>query len=240
MEETYRASAIILSSQSFREHDGRKTVYSLEKGKLNLVARGVKKIKSKLAAHLEPISLAEIMVIRGRQFDYVGAAASQNCYLLIKNDLAALEAAGRAVRIFNKLVSEEEGNKRIFSLLKDFLDFLNQEAENSQGKNLEIWADFFILKLLALSGYEPEMHGCLDCRKKISPSGNHFDLSRGGLICRACLGQSKDILPVSDNCIKVLREGLEKDFNDLKKLKIKENLGEEAGKVINAFCQYCF
>ena len=240
MEETYRASAIILSSQPFREYDGKKIIYSLEKGRLNLVVRGVKKIKSKLAAHLEPISLAEIMVIRGRQFDYVGAAVSRNCYLSIKNDLSALEAAGRAIRVFNKLVSQEEGDKRVFSLLKDFLDFLNKEAEDPQEKSLEIWADFFILKLLALSGYEPETRDCLNCHKKIVPSENYFDLDRGGLVCRTCLGKSKNVLLISDNCIKVLREGLEKNFNDLKKLKIGENLGKEASNIINSFCQYCF
>lgn len=240
MEETYRASAIILSSQPFRECDGRKIIYSLEKGRLSLVVRGVKKMKSKLAAHLEPISLSEIMVIRGRQFDYVGAAVSRNCYFSIKNDLSALEAVGRAIRVFNKLVNQEEGDRNIFSLLKSFLDFLNKEVGNSQEKNLEIWADFFILKLLALSGYEPEMHGCLSCHKKIVPSENYFDLNRGGLICQKCLAGSKNILPISDNCIKVLREGLRKDFDSLKKLKIDENLEKEIHGIMDGFYQHCF
>ena len=98
MEDTYRANAIIISSQPFREYDGKRVVYSLEKGKLDLVVRGVKRIKSKLSAHLEPLSLAEIMVVRGRQFNYVGAAMSRNCYSAIKNNLFSLQAAeiGRA------------------------------------------------------------------------------------------------------------------------------------------------
>ncbi|MFA4941085.1 MAG: DNA repair protein RecO [Patescibacteria group bacterium] len=240
MEETYRASAIILSSQPFREYDGRKIIYSLEKGRLSLVARGVKRMKSKLAAHLEPLSLSEIMVIRGRQFDYIGAAISRNCYLSIKNNLSAIKTAGRAIMIFNKLVSQEEGDKRVFSLLKIFLDFLNKEAKNSQDDSLEIWADFFILKLLAVLGYEPEMNNCLKCHKKISPSDNNFDLNQGGLICKSCSNQNKNILPISDNCIKVLRECLKNDFNDLKKLKIEKELEGEIGNIISSFCQHRF
>jgi DNA repair protein RecO (recombination protein O) len=240
MEETYRASAIILSSQPFREYDGKKTIYSLEKGRLDLIARGVKRVKSKLAAHLEPLSLSEIMVIRGRKFDYVGAVASRNCYLSIKKDLAALEAVGRGVRIFNKLVSQEEGDKTVFFLLKNFLDFLNQEAKNSQKDSLEIWADFFILKLLAILGYEPEMSNCLKCHKKISPSDNNFDLNQGGLICKSCSSKNQNILPISDNCIKILRECLKDNFNDLKKLKIEKELEKEISNIINSFCQHRF
>jgi DNA repair protein RecO (recombination protein O) len=239
MEDTFRASAIVLSSQPFREYDSRKVVYSLEKGKLDLVARGVKKIKSKLSAHLEPLSLSEIMVVRGRQFDYVGAAMSRNCYSAIKNNLFSLEAAGRAINVFNKLVDKEETEEEIFLLLKDFLDFLDQESDSLQSKSLEIWSDFFILKLLSLSGYKPEMWNCRRCQKKISPENNFFDLNRGGLVCGKCSQESRDIISVSDNCIKVLRQSLEKDFDSLKKLKIDGGLEREVGKIINSFYKYC-
>ena len=47
MEETYNTKAIILNRQPFRERDSRVTIFSLERGKLILVARGTKKITSK-------------------------------------------------------------------------------------------------------------------------------------------------------------------------------------------------
>ena len=87
MEETYRVKAIILNRQAFRENDVMVTVQSMDKGKLKLVARGVKKMQSKLAGHLEPLNLGDIMVVRGKQFNYVGSANAENCYANIKSDL---------------------------------------------------------------------------------------------------------------------------------------------------------
>ena len=69
MEETFNTKAIILKREPFWEADTRVVVYSLEKGKLHLIARGTKKISSKLAGHLEPMNFVDLMVVRGKQFD---------------------------------------------------------------------------------------------------------------------------------------------------------------------------
>lgn len=236
MEETYCTKTIILGRTAFREHDSKVIVYSLDKGKLDLVARGAKKIKSKLAAHLEPLNLTEIMVVRGKQFDYIGAASSQNCFRSIKEDLAKLVVAGKAINIFNKLVKAEEVDKEIFSLLKEFLEILDSR-DLKINNGLE--ADFFNLKLLTQLGYKPELYNCVICNNKITPNKNSFDLAKGGLICNRCLNNKKDnILTISDNCIKILRVVVKSNFSQLSNLKIDSKLEEEVKNVISSFYQY--
>ena len=46
--------AIVLSRRDFREFDQMISLYTREQGKLELLARGLKKVTSKNAAHLEP------------------------------------------------------------------------------------------------------------------------------------------------------------------------------------------
>jgi len=236
MEETYCTKTIILGRTDFREYDSRTIVYSLDRGKLDLVARGVKKIKSKLAAHLEPFNLAEIMVVRGRKFDYIGAAASQNCFPRLKGDLDKLAAAGKAVSLFNKLVKAEEADKEVFSLLKDFL-------ENLDGRELKInsdlWSAFFTLKLMAQLGYRPELYNCVICNNKITPGENLFDLSQGGLIGKECLDKKgNEALTISDNGIKLLRAVVDSKFSQLNSLKADTRLEVEIKNIISSFYQY--
>ena len=56
MDETYNFEAIVLNRYAFRESDSRVILYSREKGKLELVARGTKKIKSKIS-YIELLNL---------------------------------------------------------------------------------------------------------------------------------------------------------------------------------------
>lgn len=243
MEETYNIKAIILNRKSFSECDSRVVVYSRENGKLELTARGAKKIKSKLAGHLEPISLTDIMVIRGRRYDYVGAAVSENYFSNIKNDLAKLILAGRAVKVVEKLIKPGLPDEKIFELLKDYFKALAAAKDNFE---MAIW--FFILKFMAELGHQPELSVCLNCGKKILPEKNRFDLARGGLVCGRC-ADFKDAnqpaspagrLAVSDDGIKLLRLALKCNFERLAKVKISKKLGGEAGEVIDSFFKYNF
>ena len=236
MEETYNVQAIILNRKSFSECDSRVIVYSRECGKLELTARGAKKIKSKSAGHLEPISLTDIMVVRGRRHDYVGAAISENCFSNIKNDLAKLPLAARTVRIVDQLIKPGVADEKVFKLLKDYFVFLNTVK-----KDFEISAWFFVFKLLAELGHKPELSQCLNCSAKLQPGKNKFDLARGGLVCGRCAKSSdSNQLVMSDDGIKLLRLVLKSDFKRLAKVKVSKKLGEEIEKIISLFFKYNF
>lgn len=238
MEETFNIKALILNRKSFSEDGSKVTVYSLERGKLELAARGTKKIKSKLAGHLEPLTLASIMAVRGRQYDYVGAAVSENCYFKIKNDLDKLSSAGEAIRIFNKLIKVEQSDAEIFELLKNYLDVLNRVEAGKISFELLSW--LFIFKLLIKLGHKPEMYNCVKCQAKITPAGMKFDLVRGGLICGKCLVglQEKEQLTISENSVKLLRLADKNDFNKLNKIKINKKTEKEVINLVRSFLNF--
>lgn len=236
MEDTYNIKAIVLNRKSHGESDSRVAVYSLESGKMELVARGAKKIKSKLAGHLEPLNLVDIMVARGQRHDYAATAVSEKCHCQIKNDLAKLAAAGRAVKIVERLTRPGMVDGQIFGLLKDYLAELEKTKKDG-------WLEtaFFMLKLLAKLGHKPELSFCLNCAGKIQPGGNRFDLARGGLICGRCARAGDgNQLAIADDGIKLLRLALKCDFKQLAKVKVSKKLGEEAGAVIEKFYRYHF
>ncbi|MBU0619728.1 DNA repair protein RecO [Patescibacteria group bacterium] len=252
--------AIILNQKPFKEHDVKITVYTIDQGKLELIARGVKKIKSKLAGHLEPICLSNIMVVHGRYFNYIGSAVSKNCYLNIKNNLDKICCARQALNLVDQLTKQNEGSgaEIVFDLLQSFLDILDIHEKNEvectkktklglkpKQDNHKLLFHFFTLKLLSVLGYQPELYNCVVCKNKITLNNNWFDLLKGGLICSKCSTLSngaKNITPnnamplkISNDCIKVLRLGVNSDFKELIKLKINEKLILETTQIIFNF-----
>jgi len=184
MEETFYTSAIILKRTVWREHDSKVTVYSLEKGKLELVARGTKKILSKLASHLEPITLSDLMVIKGRQLDYVGTAISEENFKIIKKDLEKIFLVGEIINLFNSLVKEQEKDPQLFYLLRDFLFLVNEDKVDKN--KTELLSTAFKIKLIDILGYTPNFENCIVCGQKNISKDYVFDFAKGGIVCQKC------------------------------------------------------
>jgi len=242
MEESRTTAAIVLSREPYRENDSLITVYTLNFGKLALIARGTKKLQSKLAAHTEPLSLINLMIIKGRGFDYIGGAANREVYFNIRADLNKLYYAGQALKIFNKLVKGDQADKRLFFLLVNWLALLDNYSDFDK-ENGSLLFSFFILKFLVELGYQPEMYKCLLCKNKLKPGNNYFDLLSGGVVCEACFNKGRrpitdggtDLLPVSDNCIKLIRFMLDDQFERPEKIKVDKKLTKELSLLVNKF-----
>jgi len=247
MDETRNSSAIILNRSDYRESDSLITLYTKEFGKLSLVARGTKKINSKLAGHLEPFSLVNILLIKGKGFDYVGSALCSNAFLNLKDNLNKIYYSGRVLNWFNRLVRDGEKDERLFLLLKRWLEVTDSYPDEEFTKeNGELFFIFFALKLMTELGYRPEMYECLSCREKIAPGKNYFNLKNGGLVCEACLNKEKiergvsaaEILTISDNCIKLTRFIMDNKLDMAKKLKLDKKVIKELSVLTTNFLNF--
>ena len=69
------SSAFVLKRQNFKEYDKLLTVYSEKKGKMEVVAIGARRIQSKLAGHLEPFALIDLIITPGKYRDRVTGSA---------------------------------------------------------------------------------------------------------------------------------------------------------------------
>lgn len=143
-------TAIILNRQAFREDDLLVTVYSREQGKLSLLARGGKKILSKLAGHLEPVSLSLLNIAAGKSFDQLTGASQIKSYALIKSDLGKTTAAWWFLKLLDQLTLENHQDEKIFNLAEKYLDFLEKKEEDYEIAKLAVG-----FKLLALLGLDP-------------------------------------------------------------------------------------
>lgn len=217
MDESKTSEALIIKRGDYREYDSRVVLYTKEYGKIVVVARGVKRFRSKLAGHIEPISLIKAMILRGRAFDYLGGALITSAYINIKNDLNGLYFTGAAFALLDAQVKEDEPDAELFNFLTYWLELVNDKCQLELDKHQgELLYNYFVLQLLVILGYKPELHYCLDCHEKMSPSSNYFNLRQGGLVCGTCykISQNKywpnEVLPISDDCIKLLRMFSEK------------------------------
>jgi DNA repair protein RecO (recombination protein O) len=206
--------AVVISRRDFRENDQIICFYSRDYGRLDLLAKGIKKITSKLSGNLTPGNLVEIEVAKGKEIDHL---IKVNSVSIFKN--SKYFSKQYVLNLIDKLVKNQEKDERIFSLLVSYLNFSNQPQVGSKSVVMA-----FLVKLLVYLGYSPQLDQCSEC--EIKEIRMKLDLRRG-LICHNCydkLLDKRNIVYISKIDIKNFGCLIADDWHTISNLDLSTNL----------------
>ena len=113
----FKDLAVVLKRKNFGEADNLITVLSKNHGKLEILAKGSKKIKSKFMGHLEPFSLVKISVVLGRSFGILTSVQLEKSFLYLKEDLNKLSLVNLISEITDSVTLEGASNFKVFDLI---------------------------------------------------------------------------------------------------------------------------
>lgn len=147
-----KTKAIILKSADLGETDRLLTIYSYEFGKIQVAARGTKKLESKLRCHLEPFGYSELILIEGKNFRIVKDAVLINQFLLMRKGLGKIKIAYKIMNIVDELIVGEEKDEDVWNLIFETLKKLNV---GDVGDAISHIVKKFQDDLLRLLGYDP-------------------------------------------------------------------------------------
>ncbi len=216
--------AIILGRKNWGEADRLVFAYTKEEGKIKFIAKGSRKIKSKMACHIEPFTIGKYNLLMGKNFPIlVGAESSEQNINLTKN-LATYKKAAYLIELLD--ISSEEGvaNNNIYIYAKKILLLLNKVDECKQN----ILISFFEYLILESSGYKPNYACCKKCGISINECDYYFG-SFEGVYCVNC---NKDGVKISKNVYKILRIFESKNINKIISIKDINIYEKEISEVI--------
>lgn len=143
---------IILSRTDYGEADRILTVLTPDHGKLRLMARGVRKPKSKLAGGIELFSTSDMTFIRGR--GEIGTLISTRLikhYERIVHDITRVQLGYDLIKLLNK-ATEDEPETDYFQILEETFQSLNDVSVSPV-----LIRDWFSAQLLRLAGHSPNL-----------------------------------------------------------------------------------
>jgi DNA repair protein RecO (recombination protein O) len=186
MGRTYKTEAVVLRSFRFAEADRVLHVYTLDRGRVGAVAKGIRKTTSRFGARLEPFSHVELLLHQGSgELHTVTGAALVDAHRPTREDPYRLSVGLVGAEAMLRLFVEQEQNERAFEALTRFLTVLDAVPGGLRGKAPhDPLALAFQLKLLWLSGYLPHLGACVECGEDAGLVG--YLPSAGGAVCTAC------------------------------------------------------
>ena len=194
----YKTEAIVLKHFAFGEADYLLTLYTPNGGKLRAVAKGARRVKSKLGGHLEPLMRTSLLITRGQNLDTINQAEVLDGYRAVREDLDRLSQAIYMMELVDAITPEEQPNYPIYRLLLDTMRSLTGDAS-------PLLLPYFQLRLLGHSGFMPELYQCVECQETLAPGQHRFIPDRGGSLCDSCHPLDVSVLPLSLDTLKVLR-----------------------------------
>jgi len=229
---TYQTEAVIIKKTKLGEADNILTLYTPDLGKIQAVARSVRRTKAKLAGHLELLTHSLVSLARGRNLDTITGSQTINSFLPLKSDLELTSYALYATELVNQFTAENVENRPLFRLLLETMQQLCQAGDS------ELVLRYFELHLLNEVGYRPQLQQCVICHQLLKPITNSFCSSAGGMLCPNCSQSHPLAQPVSVNALKVLRLLQSSDYSTVSRLKMNPELSQEIEGVMRDYIKY--
>jgi len=172
----YSTKAIILRRIDYGEADRVVTFLTPDRGKIAVMAKGVRREKSKLAGGIELFSETEVTIVEGRgDLGILASARLVEFYRNIITDYHRVTSAYQVIKFINDLTEDDAGSE-FYELLNTSLVTLNNlelPVELS-----EAWYELNILKLM---GLEPDLRLDSDGNKLEAQASYRYDLREGSL-----------------------------------------------------------
>lgn len=181
MPKTFKTEAVVLRSIRYGEADRVLHLYSAQRGRIGAVAKGVRRVKSRMGGRLEPLARVQLVLHEGRgDLCTVTAVDTVHAHSGLREHRSSLEHAGGACEAVLRLFDSSEPNRPAYNLLCHQLALLDAQPQAAcRAQSLA-----FRSKLLLAAGFAPELASCAACGEADDLSG--FSPAAGGVVCAGC------------------------------------------------------
>ena len=177
----FKTEAIVLRSIRYGEADRILHLYSEDRGRLGAIAKGARRVKSRLGGRIEPFARVNLILRQGRgDLCTLTGADTVHAHPALRERRASLDRATQACDAVLRLLDSNEPNRPAYNLLARELALLDASPEAA----VRSQALAFRLKLLLAAGFAPELAACASCGEREHLGA--FSAAAGGVVCPGC------------------------------------------------------
>lgn len=230
-----KTEGIVLKSLKYGDSSMILTLYTKDFGKIKLLAKGVKRAKSRTVP-LGLFSLAEVVFYKKERSELhlLSSAESLRNFSGLGKSLARFSWASALSELLDQLIKGEEPNPRIFRLSSKTLFSLEKTDESDLEKIFWVFA----LKLLSHLGYKPKLDNCINCGGEVKEKEVYLSPERGGIICRRCGKEEEYYLKLTRKSYLAVVKLISLDIRRVEKFPLEKESLEEIRELAKSFIHY--
>jgi len=195
---SYKTSGVILRGRIYGEADRILTLYTIDRGKIDAIAKGARRTKSHLAGRLEFGNEVQLTMHRGRNLDVVVSAEIEQAHWQRLVQPEHFAAANVVVELIDAFCEPDLAQPDLYMLLTGVLGAIAQSDEPLS------LLPRFSMRLLDVLGLAPPVESCTHCGAPLVGSA-WLDAQQGGFGCEACRVTWREVLSLDADDLRNLR-----------------------------------
>ena len=230
-----RVDAVVLRHSDYGEADRMLTLFTRQRGKMRVIAKGARKIASRKAGHIEPFTHVRLQLAKGKEMFLVTQADTVDAYLPLREDLILTGQAAYVLELLDRFSYEDEiEHPSTFRLLTETLTRLASTPEAA------IWLilRYYEMRLLDHVGFRPQLFECANCGRAIQAEDQFFSFSAGGAICPRCGRGLRHLHPISLETLKYLRHFQRSSYAEVTRARPSPEVRQEAEHLMQGYFTY--
>ena len=221
---------IVLRETVTKEADKILTLLTEDRGKVPVIARGVRRKGSRFAACCQPLVWSEWTLYQRGGWYYVNEGSTLELFRGLRDNLEAYALASYFAELTEAVAEEEVPGPALLRHLLNGLYALSELRKPS-----ELVKPVFELKLLSLAGYEPLLDECAYCGKE-HPEEPVLDTAQGVLRCKSCgTGNRSTWKPLCAGSLEAARRAVYGDERRLYAFTLGEDALRRLDEAVEAF-----
>lgn len=177
----YKTSAIVLRGRAYGEADRILTLFTTERGKVDAIAKGIRRTKSTMGGRLEFSNEVQLTMHRGRNLDVVSSAEIERANWLGIVQPERYAAANVVIELVDGFSEPDLPLPDVYDLLSRVLAAI---ARSDEPLGL---LPRFSLRLLDALGLAPATDVCARCGALLDGRDAWLDLQQSGFACEKCM-----------------------------------------------------
>ncbi|MGZ4121746.1 MAG: DNA repair protein RecO [Tumebacillaceae bacterium] len=224
-----KVEAIVLRTIDYGENNKILTLLTPQLGKIAAMARGAKKPASEIGAISQPFTYGSYLLMIGdKGMGTVAQGESIDSFRSIREDLFKTAYASYLAELADRFTEERQPSQGLFLLLLTMYSYL------AEGKDPEVLARLFEVKMLDMGGIQPDLYHCAHCYKPLETS-IRFSIMHGGPLCGNCHGADERSVWIKPVALKILQTFQMIDVRRLGETRIGPDVKRQLGKVLRQY-----
>ncbi|GAB7053731.1 MULTISPECIES: DNA repair protein RecO [unclassified Paenibacillus] len=223
----YRVQGIVIRSMDYGEGNKIITLFTRELGKMSVVARGAKKVKSRYGSSAQLFTYGDYLFFKSGQLGTLNHAEIIEAFHKIREDLHKAAHASYLAELTDRMMGDQEGQPFLFGQLKASLQAIQED------KDLQIVNHLYEIKMLMHAGYTPELEHCVVCREKSEPVA--ISIGMGGVLCERCRLRDPEAIRLTSGVYKLLRLFMQLDARRLGQIDVKPQTKQLLKQIIRNY-----
>lgn len=197
-----KALGLVLRTTDWSETSRIATVWTRELGKVRVLAKGGRRLKSNFESALDLLTLCTIVLLRksSGSLDLLTEAQVKERFPRLRTDLPALYAGYYIAELLSDWTEDYDPHPALFDEALATLRDLGAPGV-ATGPRLAR----FEMVLLRELGYSPVLDRCAACGAEV-PAAAAFSPAAGGIVCRDCQDRHRERRPLSAEGRHMLRQ----------------------------------